>query len=278
MSEISYDPSPTLARAGVESAAAILSAFSVAPAISIVDKAIVSNASGLEPLVPSLINSTKGLFTSPIQFLRQPSFLLIWGVYSGTYIVANNIQAFCERSGQNAFYPKFVGSSIANVTLSVLKDRAFARMFGTGAPKPMPMTSMGLFATRDSMTILASFSLPGIVSKQMQSSMGMNAQTADVQAQLVCPCAMQFLSCPLHLYGLDLYNNPESSRTNAMRTSFITKEYLKTALARIGRILPAFGIGGVINKEVRAQGKSWLQTIYGHGDKDKDIKHIGRVV
>merc|ERR1711998_247991 len=108
----------------------------------------------------------------------------------------------------------------------------------------------------------------------MQSSMGMDAQTADVQAQLVCPCAMQFLSCPLHLYGLDLYNNPESSRTNAMRTSFITKEYLKTALARIGRILPAFGIGGVINKEVRAQGESWLQTIYGHGDKDKDIKHI----
>ena len=36
-------------------------------------------------------------------------------------------------------------------------------MFGTGAPKPMPISSMSLFAARDSMTILASFSLPGLI-------------------------------------------------------------------------------------------------------------------
>jgi hypothetical protein len=36
-------------RLAVEAAAAITCALSVAPAISIVDKAIVSNASGLEP-------------------------------------------------------------------------------------------------------------------------------------------------------------------------------------------------------------------------------------
>lgn len=136
------DPSPLPFRIAVESSAAILSALSVAPAISIVDKAIVSNASGLEPLVPSLINSVKTLFSNPVYFFKQPSFLFIWGVYSGTYIVANSIEAICERSERSSFYPKFIGSSMANVTLSVLKDKAFARMFGKGDPRPMPLTSI----------------------------------------------------------------------------------------------------------------------------------------
>jgi hypothetical protein len=57
-----------------------------------VDKAIVSNASGVEPLVPCLINGIKTFFTNPVYFVKQPSFLLIWGVYGGTYIVANSIE------------------------------------------------------------------------------------------------------------------------------------------------------------------------------------------
>lgn len=40
-------------------------------------------------------------------------------------------------------HPKFVGSSLTNVTLSVLKDKAFAAMFGTGVARPMSYTSMG---------------------------------------------------------------------------------------------------------------------------------------
>ena len=52
-------------------------------------------------------------------------------------------QAICERKKTSSFYPKFVGSSITNVSLSVLKDKAFAAMFGTGVARPMSFTSMG---------------------------------------------------------------------------------------------------------------------------------------
>ena len=226
------DHAPLLMRVGVETCAAFASACSVAPgnnkvvdfsfhfrdsytliftmlflsAISIVDKAIVSNASGLEPLLPCLINGIKTLFTKPVYFFKQPSFLFICGVYGGTYTVANSIEAICERRSTSSFYPKFVGSSFANVSLSVLKDRAFARMFGTGDPKPMGMTSMGLFATRDTMTILASFSLPGLISQRMQDQMNYSKGSADNLAQLFTPVTMQIFSTPLHLYGLDLYN------------------------------------------------------------------------
>jgi hypothetical protein len=52
-------------------------------------------------------------------------------------------KAICERKKTSAFYPKFVASSCTNVTLSVLKDKAYASMFGKGDPKPMSYKSMG---------------------------------------------------------------------------------------------------------------------------------------
>lgn len=255
------DNSPLPVRMMVEATAATVSALSVAPAISIVDKAIVSNASGLEPLVPCLINGVKTMFTNPIYFFKQPSFLFIWGVYSGTYIVANNIEAICERSNTPALVPKFIGSSAANITLSVLKDKAFAQMFGTGAPKPMPMSSMGLFGFRDSMTILASFSLPDPISKKLQSDLQWSPSFSDKMAQLFTPVTMQIFSTPLHLHGLDLYNRPDVSGTSD-RIAFIKQEYVKTVLARMARIFPAFGVGGVINKWIRAQGSEQLKAYY----------------
>ena len=254
------DNSPVVVRIGIECAAAVVSAFAVAPAITIVDKAIVSNASGKEKLVPCIINGVKDCLFKPAYFFRNPAFLMIWGVYSGTYCVANSIEAFCERSNKSPVYPKFVGSAVANVTLSVLKDKAYARMFGVGDPRPLPLRSYGLFAARDSMTILASFTLPPVLGKLMAKQLHMEAQTADNLAQLVTPCAMQLLSCPLHLHGLDLYNRSEA--TGAARWSFIRQEYFKTAAARIARIFPAYGVGGVINKYVRKAGKEYCVNSY----------------
>lgn len=191
------DRSPLLMRVAVESSAAIASAFTVAPMISIVDKAIVSNASGKEPLLSCLLNGCKVLFTNPIYFLKQPSFLFIWGVYSGTYIVANSVEAICERNERSSFYPKFVASSAANVSLSVMKDKAFARMFGVGDPKPFPTMSLGLFAVRDSMTILASFSLPSIIAASLQKQYSWTESGSYYAAQLLAPVTMQIFSTPL---------------------------------------------------------------------------------
>ena len=243
------------------SATSCVTALTVAPAVSIVDKATVSNASGRQALVPSLSEGIKTLVTRPTFFFRQPSFLLIWGVYSGTYIAANTIDATCERANESAVIPKFVGSSTANVTLSVAKDLAFVRLFGTGAPRPVPAISYGLFATRDASTVLASFTMPDMVSRKMQSSLGTSKAYSDTAAQLFTPCSMQLLSCPLHLLGLDMYNRPNASIAD--RLAFIKKEYLKTAAARIARIFPAFGIGGVVNKKIRADLKHRFCTAEG---------------
>jgi hypothetical protein len=256
--------SPIIVRYPLESACAIFSAAAVAPVVSIVDKAIVSNASGLEPLLPCFINGFKSLFSNPLAFFRQPSFLLIWGVYSGTYVIANCTDAWCERRSMSSFYPKFITSSGTNVTLSVLKDKAFARMFGTGSPRPLPMKSYILFATRDTATIFASFSIPGPISTYLQNNHGYSANFADTMTQLLTPITMQIFSTPLHLHGLDLYNRSGADISTAERIQFIGREYFKTVLARMARIFPAFGIGGVLNKKVRA-GSREVMSLWGWG-------------
>jgi hypothetical protein len=239
----------------LESACAIVSALSVAPIISIVNKAIVYNTSGLEPLVPCFLNGFKQLFFKPIHFFKQPSFLFIWGVYSGTYIVANCTESLCEHYQRSSFYPKFFASSFTNVSLSVLKDKAFARMFGVGTPKPLPSLSYLLFATRDSATIFASFTITGPISSHLQSCSTLSPAVCDTLTQLLTPITMQIFSTPLHLYGLDICNRQEKGIPLRNRLEFIQKEYVKTVLARMARIFPAFGIGGVLNKKVRTWSK-----------------------
>lgn len=173
--------------------------------------------------------------------------------------MANCVDMTCQRRNQSSFYPKFVASSITNVTLSVIKDKAFAAMFGVGPPKKMSLKTMGLFGTRDSMTILASFSLPALVSAEMQRK-GVGKGKADTLAQLLAPVSMQLFSTPLHLLGLDLYNRPDATQTE--RGSFIRNEYVKTTMARMARIFPAFGVGGVVNTGIRKHGTSALSAHY----------------
>ena len=81
-----HDLSPLPVRMLVETCAATLTALSVAPAVAIVDKAIVSNASGRQALLPCVASELKVLMSSPMQFVKQPNFLLILGVYRCIYI------------------------------------------------------------------------------------------------------------------------------------------------------------------------------------------------
>lgn len=71
-------------------------------------------------------------------------------------------------------------------------------------------------------------------------------------AQFVTPAAVQIFSTPLHLLGLDLYNRPGVAMGGAEgRVGRVVRDWAKSAAARICRIVPAFGVGGVVNMKVR---------------------------
>lgn len=72
-------------------------------------------------------------------------------------------------------------------------------------------------------------------------------------AQFACPALMQFISTPMHLLGLDLYNRqpPGGLRFGTERWPRIRRDYISSSFARMGKIVPAYGVGGVVNVNMR---------------------------
>lgn len=238
----------------------VTSAALMSPFVSIIDTSISANAGGVSSLKDAMKSGFSMLFKSPQKFLKWRPFHVILGVYGSTYFVANTVEAVCERAKTDPFYYKFVFTSITNVLASVYKEMEFTRMFSTAVPRPLPITSAFLFCGRDSLTILASFNLPTVMSKKLQQHYHISPRVADVSSQLTLPCAVQFLSTPLYLLGSHLYNFPDA--TVPMRAQFVSKKYFGTAMARVARIFPAFGVGGVANKLLRGQARSVLATSF----------------
>lgn len=147
------------------------------------------------------------------------------------------------------------------MSLCLYKDSQFARMFG---PPPgiagtvvrtVPKTSYALFALRDSLTIFASFNLPPLIAPILPISKEVEKQVSRASvAQFLAPAGIQLLSTPLHLWGLDLYNRPMGNGTPwAARARKVGRDWLGSSFARMGRIVPAFGVGGVVNAGVRGR-------------------------
>ena len=138
------------------------------------------------------------------------------------------------------------------MSLSLYKDSQFAKMFGppggSAIKRAIPKASYALFAFRDSLTIFASFNLPPLVAPRLPEEVEKVMGRASL-AQLLAPAAVQVISTPLHLWGLDLYNRPTAKWGERVRK--MGKDWAGSTAARMGRIVPAFGFGGVINAKVR---------------------------
>lgn len=119
--------------------------------------------------------------------------------------------------------------------LGLVKDRSFARMFGTGAPRAIPGPTFVLFAARDALTIFFSFNMPPLVAPYMPQNTLMRPES---WAQFLAPAGCQLASTPLHLLGLDLYNRGEKVGVKA-RWQKVKANYLPSVAARMCRILPA---------------------------------------
>jgi hypothetical protein len=144
------------------------------------------------------------------------------------------------------------------MSLGLIKDRNFARLFGTGSPRPVPLPSFILFSARDAMTICFSFIIPSRISPYMPQNPLLRPE---VCAQFLAPATCQLFSTPLHLLGLDLYNRG-GKQGFQQRWKAIKTNYWQSSAARMCRIVPAFGFGGVANIEVR---KSLMEIIEKNG-------------
>lgn len=220
------------------------------------------------------------LLTRPHTFVLSRPFLLISTVYFSTYITANTIDTLTSTFSSRSLPPetttagpaKFLGTTSVNMGLGLYKDSQFARMFGPlpvpGAPtvvRAIPKATYALFAVRDSLTIFASFNLPPLLAPLLPLSANLETHFSRAStAQFLAPAGIQLLSTPLHLWGLDLYNRPGAGVGWRSRVTKVGRDWVGSSFARMGRVVPAFGVGGVVNARVRRG-----MILNGEGDREE---------
>jgi len=255
---------------------AVATSFCVAPFITIVDKAIVQRAAGSHTISQSVLASVSNIARHPITYIRSPFFLMMWSVYASTYCTANMLKTLIEHEEIVAKKQKtvpppdkdmrefesFALTTLVNSGTSLMKDSAYAKMFGTSGASNFPMVTYGLWGLRDCVVISSSFVFPEIMGKYLVETSNMDKKEAMSISQLVCPVVAQIFATPLQLLGLDMYNRPMANTSMYSsikdRLSFIKNNFSSVTSARVARIAPAFGIGGIGNTYLRDHWREML--------------------
>jgi hypothetical protein len=161
----------------------------------------------------------------------------------------------------------FVGTALVNSSMSILKDRAYARLYGAAAATAsttvtaIPKSTYAFWMMRDLTVIGAAFVLPTHVATVLHHhALPSSWSLADATrlAQLVTPVAVQVVAGPLHVAGYDVYNRPHLGHasfwsTVRERVRFLRASYTEVVAARMVRILPGYGLAGVLNTEWRTE-------------------------
>lgn len=238
------------------------------------------------------------MISKPSSFFLGTPFLLIYTLYSSTYLTANAIDTITSTYRNQPYDTvtpgpaKFISTTTVNMAICVYKDARFAKIFGAQQqpqpqpqsqpqqqmqrypfpkstqhtslrppppPQPaasgpkIPLTSYTLFCLRDSVTIFASFNVPPLIAPSIPDFIASTPAMKAAVAQFSCPALMQFFSTPMHLLGLDLYNRqPVGGLSAGERIARIRRDYVPSCFARMGKIVPAYGVGGVVNVRLRA--------------------------
>jgi hypothetical protein len=190
----------------------------VAPALTVVDKALVERSALSHTLLQSAQQSVMGMLRNPLAYLKSPTFLWMWATYASTYAAANSLRTLMEyrdikkaaevsndaqeTSSSTAAHPTmllFVGTTIVNSSASVVKDRAYAQLFGNAMSPSVPTMSYCLWIARDCTVVGSSFVLPPIVSRVIQENdllPSLSSEQTLKVAQIVSPATAQFW--PVH--------------------------------------------------------------------------------
>ena len=245
--------------------AALCSGIAVSPFLMCVDRGVVASAAGTAPggsLFRAIASVAGEFVTKPKAAFGAPALWMVAGVYGGTYF-AKNLSDVIIRRGRLEHNPaagacKFVATTATNAGGSILKDAAFARMYGAaaaGAVAVVPPASYALFALRDCLTIGGAFFVPELMAGAMKTALPADrVGAADAAAQLVSPPLMQVLCTPMHLLALDLVNQPAA--TAAARVARLKNSTPAALFARSLRMLPAYGVGGLLNTSLTERGRA----------------------
>ena len=241
-------------------AAAAVSLAISAP-ISMVDKSIIDKVNGTsKSIARGVWNGARTAILHPHKFFWPCAenqfalaYWLVFSVYFGTYASANITQSYCEAHHRKYNFAKFVSSSATNMYLCVLKDVLLLKCLPNPnkaqAMKRVPGLSRSLFFVRDALTTGTAFCLTQSLTEMIVRRYKTDYKSTNDAMLLLLPCSIQLVSTPIHLAAIGYKNLYPIAIPKLMLR--ILPDYPTTALVRMGRILPAFGFGGMINYRTR---------------------------
>ena len=219
------------------------SSLIISPVMTLIDISIIKSQMQNQAFSSSLNDTIKDSINKKIN-IRKP-FLTMFGVYSGTYCVANLTDYYCEKNNCNSNL-HLITTSSCNIMLIIYKDKQYSKIFNKNYHN-FPKISYGLFAIRDSLTIFFTFNYKKKSIKYLKNYMPHNI--ADFLSSICLPLFAQIISTPIHILAIDLYTNP--STTVKEKIINIKNQYKTVCYGRMLRVIPAFGLGGFINDMLR---------------------------
>ncbi|KAK0653725.1 putative membrane protein [Lasiodiplodia hormozganensis] len=226
------------------------------------EQVVVEKASSNKPLIRGLRAHTLTALERPRNLFLARPFASVWTLYAATYAVANGAESITKDLGIAAAGTIVFASTLAvNIPLGVRKDLRFAQCYGSAAElaakgtiktltsAAVPKAATVTFLIRDALTIFGSFVLPPRVAASIPDDVaGPHAKATFTQ--MTVPVVSQLVATPVHLLGLSLYDRSGKVALSD-RLAGIWRVMPAATAVRCVRIIPAFGLGLLTNREVR---------------------------
>jgi hypothetical protein len=106
----------------------------------------------------------------------------------------------------------------------------------------------------------------------LQRYTDLDQKTALRISQFSCPIVTQLVAGPVQLLGLDFYNRPLQTHTYSQaileRLTFQRTHFTSIIIARVSRIAPAYGLGGIGNTYFR---DGWREMLLRREEEEYDV-------
>lgn len=249
----------------VDVGAAVAVGLVAAIPVSVIDYSIISKVRGFSE--SSFVELKKGLTTFLLRphkfFFKTPEnhyavvYRAVAVVYAFTYIFANLTRSYCDANNWNPDYIGYavaVTSSIANIGLTVWKDGVILKVFPQ-KQLPVPIPTKIAFAIRDFITCLAAFQYAPMLAARLSARYKPEELplSAGDCGQVIVPASLQVFTTVIHIVAIR-YQATNGKLTLQDASLALKKDYINSVFLRICRIVPAFGIGGIGNRNMRNNG------------------------
>lgn len=222
----------------------------VAPFVACCDRAVAEAAAGKMPVWSSVRNSVKEMIASPLRFCNSPASRYLMIMYGGTYAAANLFTTYNDLQESSTPLLKTVSIFVVNTSLSLWKDSAFAKMFSSIPPAPIPKPALFSWYLRDFLSMGVIFVAPSIVAARLTESTNLDKTVCKTATQFTLPLLVQPIVAPFHLYGYVIYNNPTASA--AQQLQMMRNGIWGVVQMRLTRCIAPYSVGTNINRELRS--------------------------